>query len=170
MSGDAQAGTRPWIAGDLTIDTALLGELHAHALECYPNECCGFVSGPADDAPLLTKYAREVNEADKYHKLDPITFPRTARMYFKINELRAARAFDQGEKSGEPIKVIFHSHCDAGAYFSQEDAATFAADNTLMWPCAFIVVSVMEGRVADTKLWVHVPNSNDFGASTLTVR
>jgi hypothetical protein len=39
-----------------------------------------------------------------------------------------------------------------------------------MWPCAFIVTSVMEGRIADTKLWVHVPGTNDFRESTLTVR
>ena len=47
---------------------------------------------------------------------------------------------------------------------------TFAVDNRLMWDCAFIVVSVMKGKVADTKLWVHVPGSNDFRESQLTVR
>jgi hypothetical protein len=35
MSGEA----RPWISGDLQLSAALLEELHAHALECYPNEC-----------------------------------------------------------------------------------------------------------------------------------
>jgi proteasome lid subunit RPN8/RPN11 len=166
MSGEQQY---PWIAGELQLPAAILQELHAHALECYPNECCGFIAGPRDDAPKLSKSQRETNEADKFHKLDPITFPRTARTYFKINELRAARAFDQGDKSGEPIKVIYHSHCDAGAYFSAEDAATFASQNTLMWPCAFIVVSVQAGSVADTKLWVHVPGTNDFRESKLYV-
>ena len=42
-----------------------------------------------------------------------------------------ARAFEAGESSGRPIKVIYHSHCDAGAYFSAEDAATFAAEGDL---------------------------------------
>jgi proteasome lid subunit RPN8/RPN11 len=164
------SGERPWIGGELSIPASVLSELEAHALETYPNECCGFVSGPAAEPLVLDAYVREVNEADKYHKLDPITFPRTARTYFKINELRAAKAFDAGEKSGQPIKVIYHSHCDAGAYFSQEDAATFASDNVLMWPCAFIVVSVQSGKVADRKLWVHVPGTNDFRESKLTVR
>ena len=163
-------GERPWISGELAIGRDVIAELHAHALEAYPSESCGFVSGPADDPALLDASVRQENEADKYHALDPVTFPRTSRMYFKINEMRAARAFEQGEVAGRPIKVIYHSHCDAGAYFSREDAATFAVDNTLMWPCAFIVVSVQQGRVADTKLWVHVPNSNDFRESTLTVR
>ena len=163
MSGD-------WIKGDLTIDRAVLEGMHAHALETYPSECCGFASGPAAEARAVNAAVREVNEADKFHKLDPITFPRTSTTYFKINELRAAKAFDQGEKIGQPIKVIYHSHCDAGAYFSQEDAATFASDNLLMWPCAFIVVSVIKGQVVDTKLHVHVPGTNGFAESSLTVK
>jgi len=166
MSGD----TLPWIKGNLTINAATLAELEAHAIEGYPSESCGFVSGPATDPTLLDGYHREANEADKYHRLDPETFPRTSRTYFKINELRASRAFSEGEHNGRPIKVIFHSHCDAGAYFSEEDAATFATDNTLMWPCAFIVVSVMEGRIADRKLWIHKPGTNEFEESTLKVQ
>jgi [CysO sulfur-carrier protein]-S-L-cysteine hydrolase len=164
------SGKRPWIEGELEIPSELMAELEAHALSTYPDECCGFVSGPAWEPEQLTAAQREENEADKYHKLDPETFPRTARTYFKINELRAARAFDEGDKNGQPIKVIYHSHCDAGAYFSQEDAATFASDNTLMWPCAFIVVSVQSGKVAEKKLWVHVPGTNDFRESNLTIR
>jgi proteasome lid subunit RPN8/RPN11 len=167
MSGEQ---TYPWITGDLSIPNEVLQAIHAHAIETYPNECCGFISGPASEPRQLAEAQREVNEADKFHKLDPVTFPRTARTYFKINELRAARAFEQGEKRGEPIKVIYHSHCDAGAYFSAEDSATFASDNNLMWPCAFIVVSVLDGKVADTKLWVHAPGTNEFRESTLHVR
>jgi proteasome lid subunit RPN8/RPN11 len=165
MSGERA----PWVDGDLHLPQALLEELHAHALEAYPSECCGFVAGPVSQPQQLTKAQRELNEADKFHKLDPETFPRTSREYFKINELRAARAFDQAEKAGEPIKVIYHSHCDAGAYFSAEDAATFASDGTLMWPCAFIVVSVQQGKLVETKLWVHQPGTNNFRESTLHV-
>ncbi len=165
MSGDE----RPWIRGDLQISRAVMEDIEAHALECFPKECCGFVMGPADDARALDESRREENEADKYHRLDPETFPRTAETYFKINELRAARTFDEGDASGRPVKVIYHSHCDAGAYFSAEDAATFANNEQLMWPAAFIVVSVQGGVFAERKLWVHAPGTNDFVESTLTL-
>lgn len=161
MSGE------PWIRGALRIDKAVMDALDAHALECYPSESCGFVAGPADDPALLDEAIRETNEADKYHALDPERFPRTSKMYFKINELRAARAFEAGAKSGRPIKVIYHSHCDAGAYFSAEDAATFSSEGQLMWPCAFIVVSVVDGEVRDRRLWVHREGSDVFDESTL---
>ena len=162
MSGD-----RPWIRGALRIRAEVLADIEAHALAEYPSECCGFVTGPADDPTLLDAGIREVNEADKYHRIDPETFPRTSKTYFKINELRAARTFEAAEKEGRPVKVIYHSHCDAGAYFSEEDAATFAHERELMWPCAFIVVAVEGGEVTDRKLWVHVPGTNDFAESTL---
>ncbi|MBC7174476.1 MAG: Mov34/MPN/PAD-1 family protein, partial [Polyangiaceae bacterium] len=124
----------PWIRGDLRIPAAILADIEAHSVECYPSEACGFVVGPASNPSLLDESIREVNEADKYHAMDPETFPRTSQMYFKLNELRAARSFDSGEKAGRPIKVIYHSHCDAGAYFSAEDAYTFASEGMLMWP------------------------------------
>ena len=164
------SGERPWVAGDLVIARAVLDAVEAHAVECYPSEACGFLVGPAAAPREVDAGAREVNEADKYHALDPERFPRTSRTYFKINELRAARAFDEGERSGRPIKVIYHSHCDAGAYFSAEDAATFARDGTLQWPCAFLVVSVVGGTVADRKLWVHVPGTDGFSEAPLEVR
>jgi proteasome lid subunit RPN8/RPN11 len=171
MSGDApRAAGPPWVAGDLVIERAVLDRVHAHARECYPSESCGFLSGPAGEPSLVDADTREDNEADKYHALDPATFPRTSRTYFKINELRAARAFERGEREGRPIKAIYHSHCDAGAYFSAEDAATFASAGQLMWPCAFVVVSVTASGIADTKLWVHVPGTDGFRESTLTVR
>jgi len=165
MSGD----DKPWIRGELRIAKGVLDAIYEDALACYPSEACGFVMGPAADAGLLDAAVREENEADKYHALDPETFPRTSKMYFKINELRAARAFDQGEADGRPIKVIYHSHCDAGAYFSAEDAATFSNEGQLMWPCAFIVVSVDGGEVKDVKLWVHEPGTDDFRESSLSV-
>ncbi len=156
------SGERPWIRGDLVIRRAVLDAVEAHAKEAYPSESCGFMSGPAAEPRLLDGATRADNLADKYHALDPETFPRTSRTYFKIDELKASRAFDGGEADGRPIKVIYHSHCDAGAYFSAEDAATFASDGVLMWPCAFLVVSVVEGEVRDRKLWAHVAGTNDF--------
>jgi proteasome lid subunit RPN8/RPN11 len=164
MSGD-----RPWLEGNLTITASVLADIEAHAAESYPNESCGFLSGPQSSPLLIDTALREANEADKYHALDPERFPRTARTYFKINELRATHRFEEGDKANQPIKAIYHSHCDAGAYFSAEDAATFASEGQLMWPCAFVVVSVLNGQVADRKLWVHVPGTDTFTESTLQV-
>jgi len=169
-----QFPAKAWIASDLTIATAVMDAIEAHALETYPSECCGFVFGPEDAPAHLDEAKREENEADKYHRLDPETFPRTSATYFKINELRATRTLDAAAREGRPLKVIYHSHCDAGAYFSEEDAATFAHEGQLMWPCAFIVVSVRkddEGTpaIVERKLWLHVPGTGGFREGGLTI-
>ena len=44
---------------------------------------------------------------------------------------------------------------------------TYIVGQTLL---VLAVVSVQGGEVADTKLWVHVPNTNEFRESTLTIR
>jgi proteasome lid subunit RPN8/RPN11 len=167
MSGD-----KPWIAGNLRIPAAVMAEIEAHALECYPSEACGFVMGPAGEPDLLDEARREENEADKYHAA---VIPRRSRARAPCTSrstscARSGLFTKRREDSGRPLKVIYHSHCDAGAYFSAEDAATFAQSGQLMWPCAYIVVSVVNGEIADRKLWVHTPGTNGFHASTLTIR
>jgi len=161
------SGETPWISGPITLRREVLDAIRAHAKESYPSECCGLASGPVEDTALVDVASPEVNEADKYHRLDPVQFPRTSREYFKIHELRAARAFERGAKDGRPVKVIYHSHCDAGDYFSAEDAATFASHGQLTWPCAFLVVSVMAGQPVSQRLWVHVPGTDEFAEAEL---
>lgn len=165
----------PWIAGPIHLPRAVLEAVRAHAVETYPSECCGLLSGPAETIPLVDASERAVNEADRYHALDPERFPRTSRTYFKINELKATKAIERGAAAGRPVKVFYHSHCDAappggrGDYFSAEDAATFAQDGQLMWPCAFLVVSVENGVPMGQRLWVHRPGTNEFDEAPLVV-
>lgn len=158
-----------WIRAPLRIRRTALDAVHAHAREAFPSECCGFLFGPRADPHLLDHAVREVNEADKYHQRDPVTFPRTSREYFKINGLRASRAFEESETSDTPLKVIYHSHCDAGDYFSAEDAATFASHGQLLWPCAFIVVSVVGGEVRSQRLFTHAEGTDAFEEASLSV-
>lgn len=165
----------PWIRGPIRITRAVQAAMRAHAAETYPSECCGFLTGPAADAAHVDQAERAVNEADRYHALDPERFPRTSTTYFKINEMKAGKAFDRGATSGRPVKVIYHSHCDAGKpgvrgdYFSAEDAATFAQEGALMWPCAFVVVSVEAGVPVGERLWVHRPGTNEFDEGVLEI-
>lgn len=159
----------PWVRAPLSIRRSVLEAMREHARRDYPSEACGFVVGPRSEPALLDESRPEANEADRYHARDPETFPRTSREYFKINGLRAQRALDESATSERPIKVLYHSHCDAGDYFSAEDAATFASDGELAWPVAFVVISVMSGVPVSQRLWVHREGTGEFEERALTV-
>lgn len=81
----------------------------------YPVEGCGLILEKDGESRFLECE----NLADKYHALDPVEFPRTARHFYIINPIEFIRAEDRGER----VAVIVHSHADVGDYFSDEDIA-----------------------------------------------
>jgi len=65
------------------------------------------------------------------------------------------RALEDGDAGGVPVKVIYHSHCDCGAYFSKEDQLVAAPDGEPVLPVVYLVTSVRGGGVVDDhKLFV----------------
>src|SRR5438105_12784624 len=154
----------PWLEGNLVIAPGVLADVDAHAVQEYPNESCGFLLGPASDPRRVDRGVRAANMADRYHAADPATFPRTAKTFFIIDARLIYTTFEKGEAAGVPVKVIYHSHCDVGAYFSSEDQAAAAPDGVLSYPVTYLVTSVRNGVVDDHKLftfragqWVSVP-------------
>lgn len=118
-------------------------------------EVCGYLRGPAEDALLCDEPVRMENVANKLHALDPERYFRTAREYFEFNGVRFQRAVDASASEGRPVKVLYHSHLDAGAYFSPTDAAAMSMGKVPEveggpiemgegppWPLAFLVTSV----------------------------
>ena len=80
----------------------------------YPDEGCGLVVADADGQH---RFVACENLADKYHRMDPQAFPRTARTFYILNPM----AFVEAEDRGERVVAIVHSHADVGDYFSEED-------------------------------------------------
>lgn len=141
--------TRRWLMGDLVIPQDVLDDIEAHAREAYPAEACGLLSGPAGDPRAVTSGRRLPNLADRYHQLDPETYPRTSREAYVIDGMLMQRALQDGDAGGVPVKVVYHSHCDCGAYFSQEDQLAAAPDGEPVLPVAYLVTSVRRGGVVD---------------------
>jgi proteasome lid subunit RPN8/RPN11 len=139
----------PWLDGDLTVSAAVVAEIDAHAREAYPEESCGFVTGPAAEPARLTTALRATNVANKYHARDPERFPRTARSFYMIDARVIYQTFEAGQAGGQPVKVIYHSHVDVGAYFSAEDQAGAAPDGVASYPVMYLVTSVRQGGVVD---------------------
>ena len=110
------------------------------------------------------------NLANKYHAVDPEAYPRKGNMYFLLDARKFQRAIEEGAKCGRPVKVLWHSHLDVGAYFSETDAAAAnmggdAPANDL----AYLVTSVRKGVVDDHKLFVWDGEARAFVESPLEI-
>jgi proteasome lid subunit RPN8/RPN11 len=134
---------------DVELAQSIIQEIASHAERDFPVEACGVVLGRSN-ASELTRVVPMRNMQDRYHARDPEAFPRTGRDAFRLDELERMRVLEQGEAEGLVERILYHSHCDAGAYFSPEDRAMAVQQGIEMMPGAIhLVVSVRAGRRAD---------------------
>lgn len=164
--------THPWALGHLVIARSLVEAVAEEARRAYgrDEESCGFLVGPAVDERRLDGIVPMVNRANALHRLDPEAYPRTGRTYFDIDSMKFEAAIQRGEAEGRPVKVLYHSHLDVGAYFSATDAEVAKmGQGEPPWDLAYLVTSVRGGRVDDRKLFVWDPPTKAFVESALEV-
>jgi proteasome lid subunit RPN8/RPN11 len=151
----------------LALPPELLEQVHAHARRTYPEECCGLLFGPAADTDRVTRAAECDNVASRYHALDPEVWPRDNRTGYLIDARAQQRAANDAEARGEALRVIYHSHCDVGAYFSEEDekVALVGGGEPAFPGVAYLVVSVQAGEVKDARLYVWDAERRRFAGS-----
>ena len=173
-----------WTRGGLSISKAVLAAVEADALAGYAKdeEACGYLRGPATEALLCDEHVKMVNVANKLHALDPEVYFRTGRTYFTFNEKKFQDAVTASDAEGKPVKVLYHSHLDAGAYFSPTDKAVMSMGEAPSmeggpitmgtgpnWPLAFLVTSVREGKIAEHNLFIWSDEARDFVVSPFTL-
>lgn len=128
----------------VAIPRTVLDAIYAHAREGYPEEVCGFIVG--DEAK------RCENRQNALHAEDPVSFPRDARTAYNLGA-RDIMFLDRSQTSERPVRVIYHSHVDVGAYFSAEDERAAAPDGELLYPVDYLVVDVRKEGVRGAKLF-----------------
>ena len=162
----------PWVKGSLVVPRAVIDQVDEEARQAYARdeESCGFLVGPATDGARLDGIVPMVNRANKLHAFDPEAYPRTGRMYFDIDSMKFEKEIRRGEVEGRPVKVLYHSHLDVGAYFSPTDAEVAKmGQGEPPWDLAYLVTSVREGKVDDRKLFVWDPEGGAFVESPLDI-
>jgi proteasome lid subunit RPN8/RPN11 len=137
---------------------------HARVNYAKDEEACGYLTGPSEVASLCDESVPLQNLANRYHELDPQTYPRTGRTYFLLDPLKFSKAVAAGPTSGRPVRVLYHSHLDVGAYFSETDAAsaTMGGDKPSYDGLFYLVTSVRKGVVDDHKLFAWDPVTKKF--------
>ncbi|QPJ60761.1 MAG: M67 family metallopeptidase [Candidatus Nitronauta litoralis] len=134
-----------------------LDEMHDHALEDYPFECCGIVIGNAENS-TSDKLFRCTNIQNKLHKMDPKTHSRDARTAYFIDEKELLHITREAYDQGLVIKLFYHSHPEHDAYFSEEDIRRALFFDEPAYPDArYLVISVYNKSIKEQALfeWNH---------------
>ena len=148
---------------------ALLQDVWQHALECHPEEACGLLLGPIGvEHPTVIERCRNVQNRRKLAGESHLD----ARHGFWIDEKELLDALKRADQRGHELKVIYHSHVNAGAYLSLTDRdAALAPDRRPLWPgVAHLVVGVNEHGVSETGCYVWDDQAEAFlGAPVVSV-
>jgi len=122
-----------------------LHEVYRHACAAYPNECCGFIRASG-------RVHRALNNQDALHAADAAKWPRSAREAFSLapDDLYLLGI---SFLSPDPAIVVYHSHPDVGAYFSETDAAAALLDGRPLYDVDHLVVDVRQGQPKGAKLF-----------------
>ena len=130
----------------------------------YPAECCGVVLVRADAVAGERRRLHACrNIQDELHAKDPARFPRDARTaYYMAHE--DLIEISRQEAPGWAVHVIYHSHVDVGAYFSETDRRNaLLMDGQPAYPGAvYVVVGVAAGRAAEVRAFRWDADRRDF--------
>lgn len=132
-------------AAPLVVELAAsaLAAIRAHARRAYPRECCGVVYSATGSA-LADRVREAHNLQDQLHAEDPRRYPRDARTAYHLDlaSLLAMSKSLHDPGAREIARLVYHSHCDAGAYFSASDHAAAVLDGQPAYPVDHLVVAV----------------------------
>jgi proteasome lid subunit RPN8/RPN11 len=139
--------------------------IEAQAVAEYPAESCGVVVAREGERRLLP--CRNVQ--NELHARDPQRYPRDARTAYYIDPADLLR-IGRLEGEGFTVSVIYHSHIDAGAYFSETDRRNAMLGDEPTYPDAtYVVTSVVDGRVDGMAAFRWDATQRDFTPVELSV-
>lgn len=145
------------------LPASILKSIVAQAEKEYPDECCGMILASKNSPDKLARVRPCRNAQDEYHLKDPENFPRTAKTsyFMEPRELLAVQKEIRGE--GLVMRVIYHSHIDAGAYFSEEDKRMALCDGQPAYPGVdYLVLSIARGKMGGMNLFHWDSARKDF--------
>ena len=147
----------------MRISKQILAECHAHGVEAYPEEACGFIVGNLDDTESLEAVYPMRNIINELHKEDPEKFQRTGRDGYVIDPHEHLKLERSLKKAGKQIRVIYHSHPDVGAYFSDKDKEDALWNGNARYPgITFLVCATNKGKPGEAILADFNANEGDF--------
>lgn len=144
----------------LEIPGEIMKEVFREARIAYPTECCGWLSG-LKDSNAVTAIRRCVN--DQSSPSHPSTAGRTAETAYNIVGTELLE-LNLSLDSEAPAQVIYHSHPNGRAYFSDTDkeVATSPWGDEPSMPVQQLVVGIDDKRVVEAALFAWSYDEGGF--------
>lgn len=144
---------------ELTLTEKAWQEISRHAVETFPEECCGVIlyQGNKDEV------RRCANIQNLLHARDPESYPRNATTAYAMDTKELEVILKEAETRGAKIKAFYHSHPGHEPYFSQEDKTFASPFGEPTYPeSAQIVISLYDGIVRRICAYMWAPDKKDF--------
>ncbi len=143
----------------MKLNKYIIEKINKHALDEYPFECCGIVTG--NDLGQTVHQCENIQ--NRLHGKDPATFVRDARTAYFIERKEFDRIVSSAHQKDEDVIAFYHSHPEHEAYFSEEDLAVQTVFGEPEFPDSLqVVVSVMSGKIHDLKCFVWDRDNMNF--------
>ncbi len=144
---------------ELHISATMRAAIEAHALDCFPEECCGLIV----ERNHRQEVVRVTNIQSELHAKDPDSFPRDARTAYAFGP-ESAHILIAAGKGQLRLHAFYHSHPDHDAYFSETDRAEAKGgwDEPSYPDVGQIVLSVRDGAVRAAKAFAWDETRRDF--------
>ncbi len=138
------------------VSSGVLIEIGEQGVGDYPSEACGILVGEGNRLEAIPFE----NIQDELHAKDPERFPRTSRTAYSMDTLRLERA-----RAHLALKVIYHTHVECEAHFSEQDHRGAVAPDTgepLLPGVDYLVMSIYERRPREANLFRFDAGSRRF--------
>ncbi|MEZ4960990.1 MAG: M67 family metallopeptidase [Saprospiraceae bacterium] len=129
----------------ISIEEAPLNVIYRHGEKAFPYECCGFLYGDEQNGRRITLAVPVANskEGDQ-------------RRRFEISPVEYMKAENYALENNLSLLGVYHSHPNHPAIASQHDLSV------AMPYFSYVIVSVMDGKVADIKSWQLKEDKQEF--------
>ena len=144
----------------INVPRSTIEKIYRLARQAYPNECCGWLTGSKDSNEASgVRSARNAYEPETH----PTAKNRSTQTAFVIADgdlLALNKTLDDDIRP----RIIYHSHPNGRAYFSETDKAN-ASDpwgDGPAYPVHQIVVGIDEDRVQEARQFAWDSKAEDF--------
>lgn len=124
------------------IPDELLAQVYTHARAAFPAECCGYLVGPAGGDAATALVACRNAQPDGGHPTAPARGADTGFVIDGPELLAFARRFGEAHAP----RVVYHSHTNGRAYFSDVDQQVAAGP---AYPVQHLVVGATAAGVTE---------------------